>query len=55
VKYAAEMGLGGMIYIPSFIKICSGIIMAFRLSEKTLDRQYVSKHGHVKKHVRMKE
>jgi hypothetical protein len=25
VKYAAEMGLGGMTYIPSFIKIGSGI------------------------------
>jgi hypothetical protein len=25
MKHAAEMGSGAMIYIPSFIKICSGI------------------------------
>jgi hypothetical protein len=25
MKYAVEMGLGAMIYIPSFIKISSGI------------------------------
>jgi hypothetical protein len=25
MKYAVEMGSGAMIYIPSFIKICSGI------------------------------
>jgi hypothetical protein len=25
MKYAAEMGLGAVIYIPSFIKICSGV------------------------------
>jgi hypothetical protein len=24
MKYAVEMGSGAMIYIPSFIKICSG-------------------------------
>jgi hypothetical protein len=24
-EYAVEMGSGAMIYIPSFIKICSGI------------------------------
>jgi hypothetical protein len=25
MKYAVEMGSGAMIYIPSFINICSGI------------------------------
>jgi hypothetical protein len=25
MKYAVEMSTGAMIYIPSFIKICSGI------------------------------
>jgi hypothetical protein len=25
MKYAVDMGSGAMIYIPSFIKICSGI------------------------------
>jgi hypothetical protein len=25
MKYSVEMGSGNMIYIPSFIKICSGI------------------------------
>jgi hypothetical protein len=25
MKYTAELGLGAMIYIPNFVKICSGI------------------------------
>jgi hypothetical protein len=37
VKYAVEMGSGAMIYIPSFIKISSGIqkLMGFTDTQTT--------------------
>jgi hypothetical protein len=31
MKYAVEMASGGMIYIPSFVTICSGIQVMLRL------------------------
>jgi hypothetical protein len=39
MKYAFEMGSGAMIYIPSFIKIGSGI-------QKLMGRGYTDTQGH---------
>jgi uncharacterized RmlC-like cupin family protein len=35
MKYAAEMGPGAMIYIPSFVKIGSGIQKLIRADSQT--------------------
>jgi hypothetical protein len=42
MKYAAEMGSAAMMYIPSFIKICSGIQ---KLSGGYTDTQTHGQHG----------
>jgi hypothetical protein len=44
MKYAVEMGSGAMIYIPSFIKIYSGVQKLIREGTQTdrqTDRQHV--------------
>jgi hypothetical protein len=42
VKYATEMGSGAMIYIPSFIKIGSGIQKLIERDTQTAWRSYNS-------------
>jgi uncharacterized RmlC-like cupin family protein len=38
MKYTVEMAPGGMIYIPSFMKICSSIQVILRLSPRQSER-----------------
>jgi hypothetical protein len=38
VKYATEMGSAGVIYIPSFMAICSGIQVVLRLLPRKFER-----------------
>jgi hypothetical protein len=42
MKYAIWMGSGAMIYIPSFIKICSGIQKLIRGIRRKRDRKEIT-------------
>jgi hypothetical protein len=42
MKYATEMGSGAMIYIPIFIKICSGIQKLVRRIHRHTDRRKIA-------------
>jgi hypothetical protein len=42
MKYAVEMGSGAMIYIPSFIKISSGIQKLIRGIRRHTDNMVIS-------------
>jgi hypothetical protein len=42
MKYAVEMGSGAMIYIPSFIKIGSGIQKLMRGIHRHIDRMEIA-------------
>jgi hypothetical protein len=42
MKYAVEMGLGAMIYIPSFIKIVSPILKLIRVIHRHTDSTVIA-------------
>jgi hypothetical protein len=55
-KYAIEMATGGMIYIPKFITICSGIQVILRLIPQQFERpqcRYYWLYGFMKYAVEM--